>query len=434
MHVASVEELLISSVLKTGDYSTPLEWGIAPEHWSIFPDEWVWIINYIKKHGRCPSEAAFMNKWPDVRIVDVDDVDYYSVELLKEYRTSLLISALDRAATGVEDRGNIEIIASDLQSDLLKLQHQLEARGELDLLGDWQGYYQETSEKTDRAKKNDGMVGVPTGIHILDDVTGGLGSGELWTIAGRLGQGKSWIMIRMAVEALLEGYTVQFDSLEMSRRQVANRIHSLLALKLSRGKVSFSSTALHHGRVVLRDFKKYLKLAEEVVPGKLFINDTSRGLVGPSQIAGQCERNNPDITFVDYVQLMKTKSKEWYDVATLTGEMKVIAGEYRSAIVVGSQLNRTGESKKRGLNYIPPGPETISQTDAIGQDSDGVVTLARVSKHITNALLAKYRHGEDGQLFHLHTDYSKGLIEEIDRPHAQKIYDADRMAKLEQFT
>ena len=95
---------------------------------------------------------------------------------------------------------------------------------------------------------------------------------------------------------------------------------------------------------------------------------------------------------------------------------------YNVPIVVASQLNRERGIAKRGE---PVGAEAISQSDAVGQDADSVVTMAPVSKSVLAMKLVKYRHGLAGFKWFTQFQPSEGVFKEISHDKAMTLKDQD---------
>src|SRR6478672_1354366 len=69
-----------------------------------------------------------------------------------------------------------------------------------------------------------GVVGVPTGYHDLDEMTGGLQPSDLIIMAARPGVGKTSLALGIAHNAAEKGSRVGVFSLEMSREQLVQRL------------------------------------------------------------------------------------------------------------------------------------------------------------------------------------------------------------------
>jgi replicative DNA helicase len=79
-------------------------------------------------------------------------------------------------------------------------------------------------ERMQQAMENPGqLTGLATGLHSLDDRTGGLQRGEFIVLAGRPGMGKSALAVTIARLMAGAGFNVLLNSLEMTKEAVADR-------------------------------------------------------------------------------------------------------------------------------------------------------------------------------------------------------------------
>ena len=296
---------------------------------------------------------------------------------------------------------------------------------EVDALADWKHTYNEVKARKLRADQF-GQSGIPTGMTTLDDMTGGIAPGQLWVVGARLGEGKSWFLARMAVGAIMNGYKAHFAALEMSRTEVVMRLHNLLSS--SYGQAVFQSTQLSQGKDYdIRAYRQFLEKLPEKIKGSMTVTDTRN--IGAMEIAAHLERNRPDVYYLDYLTLAKTRGDGgWQDIGNFSKDLKALAGQYQVGMVAAAQLNRNGADTSKE----PPGAETIASADAIGQDADGVITLKKKSDRVTMAKMAKYRHGRSGYCWYLRVDLDAGLIEEVSKQQAEDLMDqdSDRRDKL----
>lgn len=417
---ASTESLLISAVLRQGDHKTPVLAGVKKSWFVTYPNEWDWIDRYIQRYRRTPSKAVFRTKFTDFQIIRSDDVEHCVNELRDEYLRRSLVQVIDKAVDGIKDQANIAGLLDHLQKQVITLQAESTGNtNESDVVSDWELTYNEVARRYERAQQK-GIAGIPTGFDTLDLITNGPQEGDFWIVAARLGQGKTWTLLKMACTALYHGFTVQYDALEQTRTQIAMRAHSFLSS--DHAKQAFASSNLMNGKdfdlVAYRDFVKGLK---DTLAGRFIVNDTSRGRVTPSSIAAQIERNKPDIVFIDYLTLMNSQAGDWQAIAALSAEMKGIAMRYHVPIVAAAQINRTA------IGNDLPGAEHLAGADAIGQDADAVITMKQVSRHVVKMKLAKYRHGMDGQVWFNEFRPNSGRFVEISGDDAQDIISEDRL-------
>jgi replicative DNA helicase len=417
--MSNTEAMFISAVLRQADHQTPILGGVKPSWFVTHEAEWAWIDKYVQRHRHTPSKVLFKSKFPAFTVLRSDDVEYCLGELRDEHLNRSLMAAISKAVDRVRDNDPVASILDDMQTSLLNLQADSDGgMNETDVVDDWEGVYNEVARRYERMVDR-GTAGIPTGFATIDLVTGGAQPGDYWIVAARLGQGKTWTLLRMAATAVYRGFTVQYDALEQSRAQIAMRAHSFLSSEHARE--SFRSQDLMSGRdfdlLAYRDFLKNLK---DTISGKLVVNDTSRGRVTPSTIAAQIERNRPDVVFIDYLTLMNGQVGDWQAIAALSAELKGIAMRYQVPIIAAAQINRTA------IGEDLPGAEHLAGADAIGQDADAVITMKQITPHVIKMKLAKYRHGGDGQVWFNEFRPSSGRFVEIDGDTAAELIAEDK--------
>jgi replicative DNA helicase len=414
------EVLFISAVLRQGDVVTPLSNGVTTNWFHSHKEEWDWIEQYIKKQRKCPSKVLFKDRFPDFQLLKSDDIDYTTRQLRESHVRYSLINSVDETLLRLKDNDDPIAVLEKTYQQLAGIQ--LEAHGgqnESEILSDWEATFTEVARRYERTQER-GMAGVSTGFATLDLLTGGPQPGDYWIVAARLGQGKTWTLIRMACSALYADSVVQYDALEQSKAQIAMRCHSFLSSKYAPSV--FKTLDLMHGKDFdLVAYREFLKGLEGKLEGRLVVDDTSRGRVSPASIASQIERNRPDIVFIDYLTLINSGGDDWRAMAELSGEIKGIAMRYEVPIVAAAQINRMA------IGNDVPGAEHLAASDAIGQDADAVITMKQMSARVIKMKLAKFRHGMDGQTWFNEFAPNSGRFEEISGDSAQDIIDEDKV-------
>ena len=413
------EILFISAVLRQEDVTTPLGAGVTKEWFHSHHDEWDWIETYLRRHRKAPSKVLFRDRFPEFTILKSDDIDYSLGRLKESHIRFSLINTVDEVLERLKDNDDPEEVLNTAYRQIASTQ--VEAHGgqnESEILTDWEDTFSEVARRYERTKER-GMAGITTGFSTLDLLTGGPQPGDYWVIAARLGQGKTWTLIRMACAALFADSTVQYDALEQSRAQIAMRCHSFLSGRY--GKQVFKTLDLMHGKDFdLVAYREFLKGLQGQLDGRLIVNDTSRGRVSPTSIAAQIERNRPDIVFIDYLTLINSGGDAWRAMAELSGEIKGIAMRYEIPVVAAAQINRMA------IGNDLPGAEHLAASDAIGQDADCVITMKQQSQRVIKMKLAKFRHGQDGQEWYNEFAPNSGRFEEVSGDTARDLIDEDK--------
>lgn len=411
------EALLLSSVVRTGDYQALAARGITPALFHAHHDVAEWIIKYIQNNSATPSKRALLQAWPEFVMYKVDDTDHWCDEVHRSHKRQSAIDLMDTALTMIDDGEEDKALAT-LSSGLTMINAaSAGVQNNYDVFDNWEDIYESVSKRVERVSKT-GFAGIPTGFQTLDDVTGGLQPGWVSIIAARLGEGKTWSGVKMGYHAAISGARVTYFSLEQPRVQIALRMHGFASRQFA--NETFNPSSLSRGTGFdLTKYKKFLrKLQGQSRTGSFKINDTSRGRVTTNTIASVIEMDQPQIVFLDYLTLIGTDEDDWRGTAKISADLQAIAGRYQIPIVALSQINRSGIGKPRA--------EHLSQSDAVGQDADLVVTQQQITKRVTKHFIAKFRHGVGGDSWYSKFSPGTGEFHEVSVEEAGALMDEDQ--------
>ncbi len=247
------------------------------------------------------------------------------------------------------------------------------------------------------------IKGVPTGFRRLDDLTNGLHGGELIVVAARPGVGKSTIAMNMAENIAKQGKSIAIFSLEMTNKQLVERLlSSMSGVPLEQIK---SGRLTHRDVDLNRIHDAYTLMAQTM---NMYGNDTAN--VRPSEIVSQCRRlakqQGLDLVIIDYIGLMQGDStgraeNRQNEVATITKALKNMAKELDVPVIALSQLKREAESrnvgKKEAGETTEPVLSDLRESGAIEQDADIVMFIHRDTvggdDSKVSLLVRKHRNG-----------------------------------------
>jgi replicative DNA helicase len=256
-------------------------------------------------------------------------------------------------------------------------------------------------EIEEAGKREDALVGTPSGFTKLDRLTSGWQKAELVIIAARPSMGKTAFALSMARNMAIDhGKHVAIFSCEMSSVQLVNR--------LIISETDLPGDKIKNGRLTEEEWKQLDSRIRKLVQAPIFIDDTPA--ISIFELRAKCRRlmaqHKLDIVIVDYLQLMSgpdnSGSRE-QEVSTISRSLKSIAKELNVPILALSQLNRSVEM--RGGTKRPVLSD-LRESGAIEQDADMVVFIHRQEKFgiptfedgsstkgIAEIILAKNRNG-----------------------------------------
>ena len=109
--------------------------------------------------------------------------------------------------------------------------------------------------------------------------------------------------------------------------------------------------------------------------------------------------------------------KDQREMAKISNSLKRIALGQQVGVLCAAQINRDGET-----GSAPPRIKNLSQSDALGQDGDVVLTMRAKPKNVaTHFSIEKNRHGSSGIHFHTTFDPNSGVYTEISADHAEDL-------------
>ncbi len=301
-------------------------------------------------------------------------------------------------------------------------------------------------ESIERAKKSDGISGVPTGYIDLDRKTSGLKPGDLFILAARPSMGKTAMALNIARNVSLEGKIgVAFFSVEMDKEQIVQRLLS--------SEAGIGLQQIREGFVGQDHWRSLTHAASSIIEAPLFIDDTpgvsvsrmrgrlvrlktrrlreirqrnerllqeaeSRGEEPPSFAQRDEEMEALGLVVVDYLQLMqppnlRRNSSRENEISAISRGLKELSREIGAPFMVLSQLSRRVEERRETGKR--PQLSDLRESGAIQQDADLVAFIYRESYYLTEGdeeqrqkkmdlrhdaelILAKQRNGPTGTI------------------------------------
>ena len=244
--------------------------------------------------------------------------------------------------------------------------------------------------------KKGAVVGVPSGIIDLDNVTAGFRKSDLIVIAGRPSMGKTALALSIARNASLESRVpTAIFSLEMSSDQLAQRLLS--------SEARIDGQKARTGRLQTARWKDVVIASGKLADAPLFIDDTpALSILDLRSRARRLKREeNIGLLIVDYLQLMqgpRRSENRQQEISYITQSLKALAKELAIPIIALSQLSRAVESRTDKRPVL----SDLRESGAIEQDADLVIFLYRPfvydnkkveEKGLAYLIVAKQRSG-----------------------------------------
>lgn len=241
------------------------------------------------------------------------------------------------------------------------------------------------------------IAGLPTGFAQIDAVTNGFEPGQLIIIAARPSVGKTALACNIADNVSKAGTPVLFHTLEMTMREVAQRILAAQSGVTVHQMRSGTGNESHWSRMSVR-----LGAAEKT---PLFIDD--RGAVTVGYVRAKARRikrqHGLGLIVIDFLQLMRGSGENrTHEIGSISRGLKALAKELQVPIIALAQLNRSTETRQDRRPQL----SDLRDSGEIEQDADIVAMLHREDLHnpapewagLVELLIRKNRNGPLGEM------------------------------------
>lgn len=249
------------------------------------------------------------------------------------------------------------------------------------------------------SQNDGGITGVTTGFHDLNNQLSGLQNSDFILLAARPSVGKTALGIHMGLNAALAGKKVAVFSLEMSRRQILQRIISILS------KVDLQNIIA--GNIEQQDWTLLYNTTKTIEKLDMFIDDTAS--ISLTELRAKAKRmkleKGLDLVVIDYLQLMTSEvgrnENRQQEISNISRGLKALAKELNIPVLALSQLSRKSEERSDKRPML----SDLRESGAIEQDADVVMMLYRddyydedsEEQNVIEINIAKHRNGPTGK-------------------------------------
>lgn len=255
-------------------------------------------------------------------------------------------------------------------------------------------------------------LGLLTGFGPLDDVTRGIGAGELALFAGASGAGKSICLLNAGKTIFKAKKNVMLFSLEMAYQQYEDRFIS-------------SYAGIHNERMLIgaltTEEEAKLKNAWEEVHGmsnKFEIVDFPKidSFTIETELSRAIDKYHPDVVLIDYLGIMKPNDKssiaDWEQQGKISDEVRTVARLYRIPIISAVQLNRS-KTKEKSLDRLSRSSMIANNSDVVVMINDDQDKQAAAMSDLMKYTVIKNRKGADGFEFEMYKNFSTITLDNL---------------------
>lgn len=249
-----------------------------------------------------------------------------------------------------------------------------------------------------------GLLGMSTGIPILDLATYGLIPGQIWVCGGYYGYGKTYFMLNLVNAVIGQGKRVLVFSLEMSRNELLTR---LMCLTAELGSFEFFRP-LDKEKDKRRNHARDYWL-DAISTGQLVIDEEMRS--SEDVVARIATSKGVDFVCLDYIQLLSTGPDQYEGLREAMKAIQMVTKRYRVTTLLLSQISN--QSQREGYNASVDG---FKGAGDIGQVANVAMRIRRERDELSGEWdsayglhITKIRHAMPSNLA-LTINFPGGLI------------------------
>ncbi|MBI5954400.1 MAG: replicative DNA helicase [Chloroflexi bacterium] len=414
-HSREAEEAVVGAVLINPEVYYDIAQFLTADDFYIHRNKWIWEAYDRLSEKRIPVDLLTVSE-------EMEQVNHlaevggsaYLTSLINQVPSSLNAESYGRIVEGHSVRRKLLSAANEIASlaykGMMSAQEAVEEasrkvisistkkENEAEFFKKCMSAVYDRAEKNaERTAKGESIVtGIKTGLLDLDLLLLGIEKQENVVVAAITGKGKTSLLFDIARHNVLkERKNVAIFSLEMSGEEVARRFIAQESM--------IESTKIKTGALSPEEwirFNETIELYEN--RGQIFLSDI-RNLT-PVALRAKClklqREYGIDLVVVDYLQLMSgggNFANRALEVAHISRQNKILAGELDIPVISAAQLNRNVEQRAEKR----PTLSDLKESSGIEQDANTVIFLhfdEYGKKDFTECIVAKRRDGPVGSV------------------------------------
>lgn len=345
--------------------------AIRAMHEANYPIDDVSLLDYLKSNRKLEAvggEQAVLHMFE----VDMPLLSWQTAydELIDASRRRSLVMAMNQIeAEAYETPTDMKAFVSKVEGALTQVADRRDMRPYRHI-SSFLGAAVDEVRNLDRVPFDSTVVN--TGFGTLDEMLAGLRAGQLIVVGARPTVGKTSFALTLALNAARQGVKVGIFSLEMSGKELAQRVIC-----------AESGVSISHFRMGTIPKSSWDAIAAACcdIPGNdIEIEDKASVTIGDirTTAARMMRGANRGLIVIDYLQLISSASNgakfqnRAVEVGEISRRLKVLAKELGVPVVTLAQLSRQAESR-----LGTPRLADLRESGSIEQDADTVLFLSR---------------------------------------------------------
>lgn len=395
----SYENELLSKAITSGGVEKLIAQGLEPRHFSTDKGKeiWTFLTLHVNKYKSSPDPQTVKEQFPKFSWeVVTEPLEYISDRFIAQVKRKKAVEVFDDVAQIIDkdDYEEIAVIDEIFLDKAKELAQELPSTA----ASKFSGANQRIASY--RERKEEGIkIGKSFGIDELDKWTLGLHPHQYVTIAGFTGIGKSTLGLQLAVNHYIEGHTPMIISLEMDEDEIYRKLDGIAA--------SLRQNALRELTLSGAEIERWEQVAEraQTAANDIIIVDTD--FATPEKVYAETSRWNPDMVFVDYVQLLlapRDYRATWEKVDYCSRMLKSQARAMKIPVYGLAQTNADAADEGAKLT-------NLGGSKAIGFHSDLMLGLKQnpedAAENKMLLMIEKNRSGPAGKIINLYWNHTE---------------------------
>ncbi|MET4190648.1 MULTISPECIES: DnaB-like helicase C-terminal domain-containing protein [unclassified Bradyrhizobium] len=369
---------LLSALRRSGSTSAVRD---TPETYFIEPDELAafrWLKEHVTRHRTFPDPNMFRRGTGITTLQVAQPLAYYTDQARLAALYNACMGAYEEMRNALERKDPDAFVAHMRQTLLQSGTFNSQSADFVPLSAGMEHVLADFQE----AHRTTGLRGIPTGYHYLDELTGGWFADDLISIVGRIGVGKTYLMLIFAYAAWRAGYNVLFVSMELGATQLFRRLFGI--------HTKINPSMIRTGRLstfISNQMTEMASTMDNGIPFNVIVGGFKKSVETVQAVA---DATDPDLICVDAGYLLKPTTKRKNSdgrreaISDTIEDLKRITIERRRPLIQSTQFNRSAESvrtrdtSQNGANPLSHlNMAKIGETDVIGQSSSIVAAAAK---------------------------------------------------------
>lgn len=410
-----VEESYICRLFDIGSIDHMKETGLTEDMFLTCKDEIKFIEAHVAQYKQLPDKMIFLQKFKDFQMLEVSEsLDYLAQRIKENFLYTKLVPLITKAG---------DLLREDSLKTLDYLKTEIEAlQTNTPVSKNKEGTDIITQAKDRLASylkraELKGLMGIPTGIGLLDEQTNGwLWGEELVVITGRTNVGKSWIAEYFGSVAWKAGYKILHYSGEMSVEMVGFRFDTLNKHFSNMGLLNGAGTlgakaGTDGGTFLQKDYEDYINQLS-YQSGYVIVTPDDFGGRKPTigEIETLAKKQGADMIIIDQLSLMTDQRKaDTTRIAynNISEDAFLMSKRLGKPVILLAQANRESvKNKKKGQS---PELHDLAESDGVAQNATRVIALS-VLDGILKLSLKKNRYGVNNKDCLVKWDINTGML------------------------